>query len=428
MARLHLHLTLAWLLALLAPAGSWTAEAGKKHRSYEIQKGDTPVEVARRFGVPVDELMRFNNVATEGFRAGDTIRIPSGGEVTGEKYVVEPGDSVARIADFHGVSQRALRDANGLRPGDTLRAGQELTIPMRLRGGATRSHVVRKGDTLASIAKRHGVSVGELAHENKIDRDTPLEIGRTLIIPDDEDDVGRYRPKKVNKLEKSGEKVPGGVLHTVQPGQSLWSIARAYNVSGDRIAKRNGFSRQDPLTVGRKILIPGADNVVPVRVKGFAIQPVRFVRVRDNESIEVRLMTRSGKIRPWARKKLSLLARDMHHEGRRGWRLLHPRLLHMLQRIAERWPGRTIDIVSGYRVGSRGKESKHAQGRAVDFRVRGIPNRQLYEFCTELPRSGCGYYPNSVFVHMDARSRSAVWTDTSAPGEDAKYVEKGRGK
>ncbi len=149
-----------------------------------------------------------------------------------------------------------------------------------------------------------------------------------------------------------------------------------------------------------------------------AIQPIRFVRTWNNKSITVRLMKKSGKLNQASRKKLSILAGP-----RKGakWRLLHPRLIHMIQRVAERWPGHTIEIVSGYRPGQTGTESKHSQARAIDFRVLGIGNRELYQFCTELPRSGCGYYPNSVFIHMDVREKSAHWIDYSRPGEKSIY-------
>lgn len=405
-------------IALALPA------AAKKHRKYTIQKGDTPISVAQKFDVPVDELLRFNGLKPGGsFRAGEKITIPFKGEVSGQTYVVKPGDSIAKVADFHGVSQDDLRAANGMRKGQPLKAGQKIQVPMVLRGGAGRSHVVRKGDTLASIAKKYKVSVKNLCAENKLSPDSPLKLGRTLLIPDEDDVPNKpYRPKKTDKLVESGEKIPGGVRHTVQPGQSLWTIARAYNVRGVNIAKRNGFSIEDPLSVGQKIIIPGASEVVPVRVKGFTIQPIKFVRSLDGETITVRLMTNSGKVNQASRRKLSRLAREKG--GKERVKLLHPRLLHMIQRVAERWPGHTFEIISGYRPGSRGTESKHAQARAIDFKLIGIPNKEVWEFCKQLPKSGCGYYPNSVFIHMDAREESTTWIDGSGPGKKSKYVKK----
>ncbi len=400
----------------------------RKRRTYVIKKGDTPALVARKYRITVDELLRYNNLKPGGsFRAKQKLTIPFPGEVTGSEYTVKQGDSVARIADFHGISQDDLRAANGLSKKAAVRIGQKLIIPHELRSGAIKGHVVKKGDTLASIAKKHRVSVKALAAANKLSKQSKLKLGRTLIIPDTGDDADRvYRPRKVNKLVKSGEIVSGGVRHTVQPGQSLWIIARAYNKSGARIAKANGFSIKKPLRVGKTILIPGAKEVVPVRVKGFVIQPVRFVSVWNNKKAKIRLLTKSGKINNPSRRVLSRLAGPKKKTKRRI-KLLHPRLIHMLQRVAERFPGHTIEIVSGYRPHQRGTRiSKHNQGRAVDFRVKGISNRELFSYVKELPKIGAGYYPNSVFVHLDVRSKKTLWTDYSGVGESSRYSKPGK--
>lgn len=395
---------------------------GKAPRTYTIKAGDTPAGVAKRFKVPLDELLRFNSLEPGGsFVVGRKLEIPKPGQVTGSTYVVRPGDSIAKVADFHGVSQFDLRRANRMGPKGKLKIGQEITIPMILRGGASQGHVIRKGDTLASIAARYDVSVGALAKENKLERGSVLDLGRTLIIPDEDDEPEAHEPRRSLKLVKSGEKIPGGVRHTVQPGQTLWSIARAYNVKGQTIARRNELEEGAALKAWQKLVIPGAKKVVPVRVKGFVVQPIRFVRVYNDESMSLKLMNRSGRVNKWSRKKLSALAGP--RKGKRRAKLFHPRLIHMIQRVAEHWPGKTIEIVSGYRPGETGSESKHSEGRAIDFRVAGVSNKDLYDFCTQLPKSGCGYYPNSVFIHMDARDKSATWTDVSAPGEKAQYVK-----
>ncbi|MBN2341973.1 MAG: LysM peptidoglycan-binding domain-containing protein [Deltaproteobacteria bacterium] len=405
-------------LLILGGSGSNTALAKSNSKTYVVKQGDTPYGVAKRHGVTLDELYRFNGIIPGGsFTVGMKLEIPGKGQVSGSTYTVRSGDSVASVSDFYGVSQDDLRALNHMGPKGELKAGDTIEIPRRLRNGM-KGHVVRKGDTLGSIAKKYGVKVRNLMAANKLKSAKSLQLGRTLVIPE-EDDAGQYQPKKTDKLLKTGEKVPGGVRHTVQAGQTLWTIARAYHISKERIAKRNGISVKEPLREGQKILVPGAKKVVPVRVKGFTIQPITFVRVHNNETMTLRLMTQNGQVSAWARKKLSQLA-GPKMKGVRNKRL-HPRLIHMIQRVAERYPGQVIEIVSGYRPGESGNESMHSLARALDFRVRGVPNRELYEFCIGLPNAGCGYYPNSVFIHMDARQKSATWTDYSGPGEKAQY-------
>lgn len=104
-----------------------------------------------------------------------------------------------------------------------------------------------------------------------------------------------------------------------------------------------------------------------------------------------------------------------------------PGLAERLDLIATHFqrPGRPVrvSVVSGYRPASAG--SQHAHGRAMDIRVEGVENEQLVAFCKSIPDTGCGYYPNSSFVHVDVRDPGAghvSWIDASGPGEAPRYV------
>ena len=111
-------------------------------------------------------------------------------------------------------------------------------------------------------------------------------------------------------------------------------------------------------------------------------------------------------------------------------RLMHPRLLWLLQRIADEFPWRSLYIYSGYRpgpdqppTGTHG--SYHWHGRALDLSVAGIANEELFQLCRDLPDVGCGYYPHKRFVHIDVRPRgfgTVFWIDAAQPGAPARYV------
>jgi hypothetical protein len=110
-----------------------------------------------------------------------------------------------------------------------------------------------------------------------------------------------------------------------------------------------------------------------------------------------------------------------------GIRRIDPRLVADLGLVVEhfRKPGQParVVLVSGYRPRSSG--SYHAAGRALDFRIDGVGNDALVSFCKTLPDTGCGFYPNSVFVHMDVRDPGTghvSWVDVSRPGETPNYV------
>jgi hypothetical protein len=153
--------------------------------------------------------------------------------------------------------------------------------------------------------------------------------------------------------------------------------------------------------------------------------------------------------RPWGAQKPAHL--DVHHEGLRegrfsggrsgtghggpapiahgpdevapGVRLLDKGLLTRIGAVARRFPGKPISLVSGYRPQSRG--SLHQAARALDLRVAGVTNEELVAFCKTLPDTGCGYYPNSSFVHFDVRNPGTgpvTWIDASGPGQAPHYV------
>jgi len=97
----------------------------------------------------------------------------------------------------------------------------------------------------------------------------------------------------------------------------------------------------------------------------------------------------------------------------------------MLTRVSNHFGGRPIEVISGFRPPRKEQytaRSKHNIGRAVDFRIRGVPNSAIRDFCRTLPNVGVGYYPNSTFVHLDIRDYSAYWVDFSGPGEPPRYA------
>jgi hypothetical protein len=55
-----------------------------------------------------------------------------------------------------------------------------------------------------------------------------------------------------------------------------------------------------------------------------------------------------------------------------------------------------------------------------------VSNRELRDFCRGLPSAGVGYYPNSWFVHLDARDERSYWVDYSRPGEAPRYGREDR--
>jgi uncharacterized protein YcbK (DUF882 family) len=109
-----------------------------------------------------------------------------------------------------------------------------------------------------------------------------------------------------------------------------------------------------------------------------------------------------------------------------GIRRLDARLAERLEVVAAHFrkegePTRIVLVAPK----SRTAGSYHASGRALDFRIEGADNDAVVAFCKTVQDTGCGYYPNGGFVHMDVRDAGAghvAWIDVSKPGEAPKYV------
>jgi uncharacterized protein YcbK (DUF882 family) len=150
-------------------------------------------------------------------------------------------------------------------------------------------------------------------------------------------------------------------------------------------------------------------------------QELEFLSVWNNERAMLQLVTESGTINNRSRQLLSQLAASKVKAERIV--LLHPRLILMLQKIAEEFPGRRFEVISGYRPAEKGFHSYHNYGRALDFRLGGVDNKTLYDFARTLPKCGVGYYPNSVFIHLDVRDKATTWIDYSGVGEAPQYIK-----
>ena len=170
-------------------------------------------------------------------------------------------------------------------------------------------------------------------------------------------------------------------------------------------------------------------------------EPVEIIRGPEVERFE---LTRcDGSIAPLAAERLSILirpggaprptapiaelAKKPGPELAKGVRRVDPRLIARIQAVVDHFskPGAPakLSVISGYRPASVG--SMHSSGRAIDFRVEGARNEDVVTFCKTLPDTGCGFYPNSSFVHIDVRDPGAghvSWIDASGPGETPRYV------
>jgi uncharacterized protein YcbK (DUF882 family) len=100
---------------------------------------------------------------------------------------------------------------------------------------------------------------------------------------------------------------------------------------------------------------------------------------------------------------------------------IDPRLLTILSHVNDHYPGKTLEIVSGYR-NQRKKTSNHYKAEASDIRIQGVSPKKLRAFVETLDTGGMGIglYPRSGFVHIDVRALPSYrWIDYSPPTPDS---------
>jgi uncharacterized protein YcbK (DUF882 family) len=107
---------------------------------------------------------------------------------------------------------------------------------------------------------------------------------------------------------------------------------------------------------------------------------------------------------------------------KRTWRekTLAPGVLALLAEVAQRWPGHTIEVISGFRAPPFGApHSKHFVGHAIDLRVRGVRSALVRDgIWRDHHGVGVGHYPSENFVHLDWRpgEPDTAWTGAGEDG------------
>ena len=233
-------------------------------QTYMVKAGDTLYGISNQFGVSAKELADLNNVNATTLQIGQVLKIPTNsGSIPSNMfiYTVKKGDSLYNIAKKYNTTVKEIIALNGLK-NTNLSIGQQLRIPEEYQEDTSIpsyiNYVVKKGDSLYSIAKSFNTNIDTIMKDNGL-TNTNLSIGQNLKIrTSGEGEIlecfgEEYTPPTTN--------TPSYITYIVKKGDSLYNIAKTYNTSVSDIVRLNNLPNNN-LSIGQTLKIPTSDTNV----------------------------------------------------------------------------------------------------------------------------------------------------------------------
>ena len=188
-------------------------------------------------------------------------------------YAVKVGDTISSIARKFQLSTNQLLTINGLDakslivPGQKLKLVAHAVVPASQRkADAATVHVVKRGDTVQSIAKKYSISITTVLSMNKLSAKAIIFPGQRLLI-------GSVIPKAVKPITPE--------THAVQPGETLASIANLYGLELNTMLAANGFSESSLVYGGQIIKLKNFEVTTEADVKPKDVSPNQQQPVAD---------------------------------------------------------------------------------------------------------------------------------------------------
>lgn len=235
---------------------------------------------------------------------------PAGGKTGTIFYMVKRGDSIDKIARKYHVSPALILKTNGMKPKDPLYANRKIRIPLKdsnvktvarssktvkaeateRREITTTSYVVKRGESIESIAKKQGISQVELLKINQMKMKDTLFAGKRIKIPtagENEPEAEKEPTKEVS--EKKAATV--ALKYKVEKGDTLEIIARKHETTITALLNLNNMKSTDHIYAGKVIKIRegeksgGAEKTAKKKSEGSAPRTTIYI-VKKGDSLD----------------------------------------------------------------------------------------------------------------------------------------------
>jgi membrane-bound lytic murein transglycosylase D len=222
---------------------------------HKARSGESLTSIAKRFGVTVAELRAVpenRRLKSGRLKAGTTVIIP-----------VSPNDDAPNLA----AKTASKKDAKVPAKTETGSGTGQRSVQNEI------IYTVHKGETLGRIGQQLGVPVAEICRQNNIEDPNLVQPGRKLTIkletapadvaqktadstavakPTDQQATAPAQTPVQSNLKAN---TPSPQTHTVQPGDTVWSIARTYGLDPHRLMDLNKLSRNGRIFPGQELII-----------------------------------------------------------------------------------------------------------------------------------------------------------------------------
>ena len=241
-----------------------------------VDKGDNLTRIAARYKLDVKTLKAMNDLRSDVVKVGQKLKVVVGSDSSASAksepvqtkadakpansdtqrrptfYTVRKGDSLARIATRYGLSSEGLREINNLPRSGVIHPGDRLRLVAAPPPPSTVGYVVKAGDTLSAVASSYGMTTRQLMDLNRL-RNDRIRVGQKLSVV------------------ATGT---GGspLVHSVEKGQTLYGIASQYRVSVDNLVSWNRLS-SSKIRIGQQLTVyPDRSNSESSRERSIAYQ------------------------------------------------------------------------------------------------------------------------------------------------------------
>ncbi|MGD0883970.1 MAG: LysM peptidoglycan-binding domain-containing protein [Thermodesulfovibrionales bacterium] len=206
MRRIVCFFVISFFILISNPSGS------QADTTYTLKKGDTLYRISKTFRVSLEKIKEANNMTSDNLKPGVKITIPS----------------------KQSTAKRSARSSHTPSSGSVIEKNHDAQKDDQSQN--VQYHIVRRGDTLMSVAKEYSIPVEELRELNNINHSKRLKIGRQLVV------------------KRAGPKT-----YTVKKGDNIGKVAKRFSITPDEIMDLNELDSEN-LKQGQHLLLEDRDE------------------------------------------------------------------------------------------------------------------------------------------------------------------------